>query len=104
MQSVEPDVDSTKPSPTLPSLQWMLGRQIKLFVSKYSPVHPEQGFAYSEPYQDTQQPEAESDFTLQTRNTKMKINEALILNICPFKNKTKKLKKKPGGKCEFFLR
>ena len=41
-----------------------------------------QGLA-SCPYQDTQQPEAESDFTLQTRNPKVKSNKALILNILP---------------------
>ena len=53
------DVDSTNPG-------CMLFRQIKLFV-----VQSVQGLA-STPYQFTQQPEAESDFTLQTRNPKVK--------------------------------
>ena len=77
-----PDVDSTNPGS-------MLFRQIKLFASLKVLVQSVQGLA-SMPYQDAQQPEAESDFTLQTRNPKVKkSNKALILNICPSKNKKK---------------
>ena len=80
IQSVS-DVDSTNPG-------CMLFRQLKLFASTKVPAQSVQGLA-STPYQFTQQPEAESDFTLQTRNPKVKSNKALILNICPLKNKKK---------------
>ena len=74
-----PDVDSTNPG-------CMLFQQMKLFASLKVLVQSVQGLA-SMPYQDAQQPEAESDFTLQTRNPKVKSNKALILNICPLKQK-----------------
>ena len=69
-----PDVDSTSPG-------CMLFRQVKLFSSKKVPVQSEQGLS-SWPYQDAQQPEAESDFTFPARNeAKVKSTNNLALVV-----------------------
>jgi hypothetical protein len=74
IQSVEPSVDVYAPEILFP---------IEARQEYCEEVQSEQSLVA--PYQFTQHPEAESDFTLQTRNPKMEINEALILNICSLK-------------------
>ena len=69
-----PDIDSTSPA-------CMLFRQVKLFASTKVPVQSEQGLS-SWPYQDAQQPEAESDFTFPARNeAKVKSTNNLALVV-----------------------
>ena len=78
IQSVEPSVDVYGPEILFP------------IEARHIPGGVQSEQSLVAPYQFTQQPEAESDFTLQTRNPKVKSNKALILNICPLKNKNKK--------------
>ena len=78
IQSVEPSVDVYAPEILFP------------IEARHIPGGVQSEQSLVAPYQFTQQPEAESDFTLQTRNPKVKSNKALILNICPLKNKNKK--------------
>ena len=75
IQSVEPSVDVYGPEILFP------------IEARHIPGGVQSEQSLVAPYQFTQQPEAESDFTLQTRNPKVKSNKALILNICPLKNK-----------------
>ena len=78
IQSVEPSVDVYAPEILFPI-------EARHIPGEYEGRKTQWEQSLVAPYQFTQHPEAESDFTLQTRNPKMEINEALILNICSLK-------------------